>query len=281
MDPTEVKPENVSTPALTARKVFAQLRAAQSYREQKNFAAAKAEYAAIAANTGYLPHHRAEAEEIINEMERVARGLPARDPHASPVTVPRIPEFATEVWVGPTGHAANPGTAARPFATLTQARDAVRHLRKAEAVVVRIQHGVYDLDDTFALTADDSGTATAPAVYRARYPLLKDLDDKPPVNFLWRNLLWNSGIPFTMNPTCSDVLELAVYGEENPGFVDPARGDFRLRPDALPIQRNGFRPIPVEEIGLYNNAFQATWPVNSTPTIVANWRKAERKSSDA
>ena len=54
----------------------------------------------------------------MREMERLARGLPARDPHASRMAVPRITRFAAEVWVGPEGTDANPGTAARPFATL-------------------------------------------------------------------------------------------------------------------------------------------------------------------
>ncbi len=110
------------------------------------------------------------------------------------------------------------------------------------------------------------------ALYLARYPLLKDLYDKPPINFIWRNVLWNSGIPFTMNPNCTDILELAAYRDENPGFADPAHGDFRMTPDAALPSKNGFRPIPVEEIGLYEDDFRATWPVAAAPMAVPDWR---------
>jgi hypothetical protein len=162
--------EPVSAVLLAAREAHAHLRAAQSHIEHQEFAAAKTEYAKIAANPAYLPHHRSEAEELLGEMERVAKGLPARDPKASRVTVPHLTEFALELWVGPEGHATNPGTAACPFATLSQARDALRRLKSAGltgAALVRIKPGEYPLTDTFALTADDSGTETAPVVYRA------------------------------------------------------------------------------------------------------------------
>jgi len=37
----------------------------------------------------------------------------------------------------------------------------------------------------------------------------------------------------------------------DPGFVNAARGDFRLRPDAAVFDRlPGFKPIPFEKIGL-------------------------------
>ncbi len=67
------------------------------------------------------------------------------------------------------------GAAARPFQTVVQARDAIRALRKAgslrnESVTVLIAPGVYHLASSWELTAEDSGTAEAPIVYRAREP---------------------------------------------------------------------------------------------------------------
>lgn len=169
-----LRPQDPLTPAhpatLAARLAYAQLRTAQHHREQGELAAARAEYAAIAANADYLPHHRTEAGDILQEMARVARGLPARDPQASRLQLPRLAEFAAELWVAPNGADTNPGTATAPLATLAGARDGVRALRATGltgAVRVRIQPGDYPLTETFALTAADSGTASGPVVYRA------------------------------------------------------------------------------------------------------------------
>ena len=47
----------------------------------------------------------------------------------------------------------------------------------------------------------------------------------------------------------------------DPLFVDAANDDYRLREDS-PGHRLGFRPIPVDSIGLYESADRATWPVD-------------------
>ncbi|MDD5705233.1 MAG: right-handed parallel beta-helix repeat-containing protein [Kiritimatiellae bacterium] len=60
-----------------------------------------------------------------------------------------------------------------PFATLARARDAVRELKQrqggrlASPVTVWVLGGCYHLEQPLALTAEDSGTAEAPVVYRA------------------------------------------------------------------------------------------------------------------
>lgn len=58
-----------------------------------------------------------------------------------------------------------------PWATLTHARDQIRQQKAAApaGLVVQIRSGMYCLEQTFQLTPDDSGTATAPIVYEA-YP---------------------------------------------------------------------------------------------------------------
>jgi len=48
----------------------------------------------------------------------------------------------------------------------------------------------------------------------------------------------------------------------DPGFVDPDKGDFAIRPDSTVFGAIGFDPIPVERIGLYNDELRATWPVH-------------------
>lgn len=80
-------------------------------------------------------------------------------------------QAATTLFVSPQGADTNPGTAARPFATLAKARDAVRALKRGGlpegGVAVQLEPGTYVLSEPFVLTAADAGTAAAPIVYRA------------------------------------------------------------------------------------------------------------------
>ena len=39
-----------------------------------------------------------------------------------------------------------------------------------------------------------------------------------------------------------------------------------MKPSAPLLQRIGFRPIPVEEIGLYQDEHRASWPVDLAST---------------
>ena len=77
--------------------------------------------------------------------------------------------------VAPNGTDAGDGSPAKPFATLERARDAVRSLKAAGngpagPVTVWLQPGVYPRTQTFELGAADSGSETAPVVYRAVKP---------------------------------------------------------------------------------------------------------------
>ena len=77
------------------------------------------------------------------------------------------------VHVSPSAAAGGDGSRGKPYRTLTQARDGIRALRKAgkltgaEPVTVDLEPGVYPLTASFELSAEDSGTAAAPVVYRA------------------------------------------------------------------------------------------------------------------
>jgi hypothetical protein len=50
----------------------------------------------------------------------------------------------------------------------------------------------------------------------------------------------------------------------DPKFVDPEHDDYRLRPDS-PAFALGFKPIPVEKIGPYQDELRATWPIVEAP----------------
>jgi hypothetical protein len=80
--------------------------------------------------------------------------------------------LALEFHVATHGSDANPGTRAKPFATLERARDAVR-MRKAsqsafrERITVWIHGGDYLRTNALELNAADSGTADSPIIWQA------------------------------------------------------------------------------------------------------------------
>lgn len=79
---------------------------------------------------------------------------------------------AAEFHVAPRGNDAHPGTARKPFASLTRARDAVRSLKgksgaPREGITVYLHGGDYPFAAPAEFEARDSGTAQAPVVYRA------------------------------------------------------------------------------------------------------------------
>ncbi|NUQ64993.1 MAG: right-handed parallel beta-helix repeat-containing protein [Pirellulales bacterium] len=75
-----------------------------------------------------------------------------------------------DFYVATDGSDDHPGTGAQPFATLERARDAVRQWRTAAdaggPATVHLRGGVYELTETLALAAEDSGTKDAPVVWR-------------------------------------------------------------------------------------------------------------------
>jgi hypothetical protein len=77
---------------------------------------------------------------------------------------------AADFHVSPRGHDQNPGTEARPFATLTRARDAVRELKKTQPArdyVVTIHGGIYRVHETIVFTLSDSAADGHTITYSA------------------------------------------------------------------------------------------------------------------
>ena len=153
-----------------ALRSYAHLRIAQSHAAEGEPDLAKAEYAKIAAAADYPDVHRQEAEDCVAEIDRVAQGLPARDPAASRTTVTQIAQFAAEVFVSPDGDDANDGSAQRPVATLQRARDLVRRIDTDGPIAVNVLPGEYVVTGPLQLTTEDSGRPDAPVVYRATEP---------------------------------------------------------------------------------------------------------------
>ena len=75
--------------------------------------------------------------------------------------------LSAQVFVATTGNDTNPGSLAKPFATLQRAQQEARKAARREAVTVFVRTGTYYLPETLVFTAADSGTKAAPVVYQA------------------------------------------------------------------------------------------------------------------
>jgi len=96
--------------------------------------------------------------------------------------------------------------------------------------------------------------------YSTRYPALAHLGDDPDVNMIWRNLAYHCGVFLTRDRGIQDLMDNRVSSQD-PGLAKaPPAG--RLRKLATVIgEPAGFRPIPLEEIGLYEDRLRVSLPV--------------------
>lgn len=80
-----------------------------------------------------------------------------------------IDKSCVELYVSPRGNDSNPGTKAKPLASIEQARDLIRTMpqRMQQPISVILREGVYYLDDTLVFTAEDSGAENAAIDYRS------------------------------------------------------------------------------------------------------------------
>ncbi len=84
------------------------------------------------------------------------------------------------------------------------------------------------------------------------------------------NLAWQGGGPVTVAALTGPASEswtnwqAAGYDQHSlladPGFVDAAHDDYRLRPDS-PAFKLGFEPLPIDQMGLVPSEERASWPV--------------------
>jgi hypothetical protein len=97
-------------------------------------------------------------------------------------------------------------------------------------------------------------------LYRARYPDLAKMYDTPNLNYLWRNALIHCGGDIKWNPSGYDRIANVMRGED-PGFEKGRELNKEVDPaifDAL-----GLRPIPISQIGLYDDSTRQGW--NKSP----------------
>lgn len=86
-------------------------------------------------------------------------------------------------------------------------------------------------------------------LYLSRYPEIATMLDSPGINHLWRNVFYQCGM-VARSTANIEQFENGVF-EEDPGFFDAVNGDFRLRKDAKLFDTMCFKPIPFDQIGLY------------------------------
>jgi hypothetical protein len=114
-------------------------------------------------------------------------------------------------------------------------------------------------------------------LYLRRYPEMATMLVQPGINHVWRNVFYRCGPMVIGNLANLDLVENGDFGGRDPGFMDAAKGDYHLKPRAALLARVGFRPIPVDEIGLYKDTNRTSWPVMTTPEALPDWRTAPRQ----
>jgi len=88
-------------------------------------------------------------------------------------------------------------------------------------------------------------------LYLQRYPELGTMFVEPGINHVWRNVFYHCG-PVTIRELSGwDLFENGIFDKQDPGFADGTKGDYHIKPGAVLFDAVGFRPIPVDEIGLY------------------------------
>ena len=150
------------------RAVFAH---ADTWRDQLRYTEARREYERVRDDfTGKHEHYRVTALQRLADIEGLTDGEPFRDVRTR--RIERLSRPVAKFFVSPNGDDANPGTRKQPFQTLEKARDAVRELKAAGplpegGIAVVLAAGIHHRIESLALGAEDSGTTTAPVLYRS------------------------------------------------------------------------------------------------------------------
>ena len=97
------------------------------------------------------------------------------------------------------------------------------------------------------------------ALYLRRYPELAQLSENHDRNWIYRNMAYRCGTFLHRNARWSAVGQNVVV-DQNPGIEQREPGTFRLKSDGAIWKEIGFRPIPLDRIGLYRDRFRRALP---------------------
>jgi hypothetical protein len=152
------------------------------------------------------------------------------------------PVAGATVWVAKDGMDTAEGTVAHPFASLERARDAIRvALLHGESGEVVIRGGTYELKAPLLLGPEDSGTASAPALWRAAAGEEVRICGGPLVSG-WKPVT-DPAIRNRLDPTVRDrVLQIDLkangitdYGDMSGGFGKTGSTGLELFVDDVPM----------------------------------------------
>ncbi len=234
----------------------AQSRLARTYYAERDWASAKAAYAALTKMKDVPPHLNWEARQRLGELARVEAGLPAVNPQSGRAQLPERPAPRVVLHVAPAGADSGSGTASAPFAGLERARDELRRLKASGKLTggaeIVIHGGEYPVHQTLRLQSQDSGSETAPIVYRAA-------DGETPV--------FCGGIRLSGFQPVSDPSVLSRLPKEAHGKVVSADVKKHGIQDLKPLRLggfasgSGFKTYPVIELFFDGKAMPlARWP---------------------
>ncbi len=158
----------------TLYRSLAQLRFAGTWLAEQDWSQAREAYKGVLLMVDAPQAHQEEAREKLKEVARLGLGMPARDPNWYRMTLPQLPQPSLTLHVNPKGSAKGDGSKGKPFATLNQARDAIRALKAssglpAGGIEVLIAEGRYEVGESLELTSEDSGAPEAPIVWQAEH----------------------------------------------------------------------------------------------------------------
>lgn len=179
-----------------------------------------------------------------------------------------VAEAAVAIHVSPSGKDANPGTSAKPLATLTAAQQQARQSAGREAVTVLLHGGTYYLPDALHFTVQDSGTKEFPVIYSAAPGETPVISGGSQLALTWARSPNLPGVFQTRVPAGLEIDQLWVNGlrqwmarfpnresAEGLNVFDTWKLDHKLKPDP---ERNPLAPERIarwaEPAGAYFHA---------------------------
>ena len=235
--------EIVKTEGALQYHVFtAQLAIGDTYRAERKHSRARDIYEnllrkeekSVFPNDGY----RLNLKDRLEAIEGLKEGVEEKSLQQKRVEWVNSPKYG--IYVSPNGSDNNPGTKEKPFLTVKRAQEEVRKIKSAkgmpeEGIVVYLRGGKYFLSESINFGKEDSGTDTAPVVYRS-YPEeevriiggrqvknFKPLTDPDVIRRLpdeSKNKVWVADLKEAGITVYGELLNRGGHGKSNPAALE-------------------------------------------------------------